>query len=189
MIAKEKSNLESFNAKAAFEVKHSGELPLGIIPAGRIGRGNDSIWLAGETKSGASKFKIFLGVQQIGILYQITPDRFSAVLSYEYGGNTSEFKDPKLAADWLVDRYFEWLDGDIEISAVKFGYEICHNKTYIGFVSYSELYEEWVATSYPDRCSCFSLAKHHGEFADAVKFILNEYLNPHSVLELEKLTT
>ena len=173
MVTKNKIKLQDFNAKA-FEVKHSGELPLGVIPVE-------------GTKIGASRFKIFLGVQRIGTMYQIAPDRFSVVVSYEYGGNTSEFENPKLATDWLVDRYFDWLNRDVRILDVEFGYEISHDRICIGFVNYSSLYEEWIATSYPDRCSCFSLAKHHGEFADAIQFIVNEYLYPHS--ELEKLTT
>ena len=175
MLAKDKSDLQDFDAKA-FEIKHSGELPLGVIPAG-------------QTKSAASRFKIFLGVQQIGTMYQIAPDRFSTVLSYVFGGDTKEFEDPKLATDWLVDHYFDWLDGDIEILAVKLGYEICHNEIYIGFVNYSPSYGEWVAISYPDRCSCFSIAEHHGEFADAVQFIINKYLSPNSDLEPKELTT
>ena len=207
MLSKQKSNLQDFNA-FAFEVnkskkirrslqtdpayhqliplnqdllifkaslKHSGELTLGIIPTG-------------ETKSGASKFKIFLGIQRIGTMYQIAPNLFSAVLSYEYGGQTKEFTDPKLATDWLVNRYFDWVDGDIKIEAVRFGYEIRHDRIYIGFVNYSELYGEWVATSYPDRCSCFSLREHHRKFAEAVEFIVNEYLSPRSDLELRELT-
>ena len=156
-------------------LKHSGELTLGIIPTG-------------ETKSGASKFKIFLGVQRIGTMYQIAPNLFSAVLSYEYGGQTKEFKDPKLATDWLANRYFDWVDGDIKIEAVKFGYEIRHDRIYIGFVNYSELYGEWVATSYPDRFSIFTITEHHEEFSDAVQFIINEYLYRNSDLEPRELT-
>ena len=199
MVTKNKIKLQDFNAKA-FEIKHSGELPLGIIPAGKIGRGrgateqnkrggNESIWRAGETKSGASKFKIFLGVQQIGTMYQITPDRFSAMLSYEFGGDTKEFEDPKLATDWLVDRYFDWVNGEVRILDMEFGYEISHDRICIGFVNYSSLYEKWVAISYPDRCSCFSITEHHGGFSDAVQFIINKYLSPHSDLELKELTT
>ena len=207
MLSKQKSNLQDFNA-FAFEVnknkktrrslqtdpayhqliplnqdllifkaslKRSGELTLGIIPTG-------------ETKSGASKFKIFLGVQRIGTMYQITPNLFSTMLSYEFGGQTKEFTDPKLATDWLVNRYFDWVDGDIKIEAVKFGYEIRHDRIYIGFVNYSELYGEWVATSYPDRFSIFTITEHHEEFSDAVQFIINEYLYRNSDLEPRELT-
>jgi len=165
---------ENFNAKA-FEIRHSGELQLGVIPAG-------------ITKHGASKFKIYLGVQQIGTIYQIASNLFAAALNYEYGGNTFEFEDPKIACDWLVDRYFDWKDRDIDIKAIELGYVVFHNRVYIGFINYSRLYGEWEATSYPDRFSAKSFTQHQNEFADAVQFIKDEYNNPNFYLEIEELT-
>ncbi|MGF1486087.1 MAG: hypothetical protein ACFBSE_03125 [Prochloraceae cyanobacterium] len=185
MIPKEKSDLQNFNAKA-FEIRHSGELQLGVIPAG-------------STEHGASLFKIYLGVQRIGTIYQIAPNLFAAALSYECGGNTFQFEDPKIACNWLVDRYFQWLDGDVEIKAIKLGYKVFHNRVYIGFINYSPLYGEWVATSYPaprsgtrslrrPRFSAKSLTQHQSEFPDALEFIVNEYLARHSYFDLRKLT-
>ena len=69
------------------------------------------------------------------------------------------------------------------------GNEIRHDRIYIGFVNYSELYGDWVATFYPDRFSIFSIAEHCCEFTDAVQFIVNQYLNPNSQLEIRELTT
>ena len=174
MIPKKKSQLEGFNA-LAFEIRHSGELQLGVIPAG-------------STEFGASKFKIYLGVQRIGTIYQIALNLFSAALSYEYGGDTNEFEDPKVACNWLVDRYFDWVDGDVEIKAIKLGYKVLHNGVYIGFINYSQLYGEWVATSYPDRFSAKSLTQHQSEFPDAIQFIVNEYLSPNPIEEPRELT-
>ncbi|MGF1488880.1 MAG: hypothetical protein ACFBSE_17485 [Prochloraceae cyanobacterium] len=169
MIPKKKSQLEGFNAKA-FEIRHSGELQLGVIPAG-------------QTEHGASKFKIYLGVLEIGTIYQIAPNLFAAALSYEYGGNIFECDDPKIACNWLVDRYFDWADGEIKIEAVKLGYLVFHNRVYIGFINYSPLYGEWEATSYPDRFSAKSLTQHQSEFPDAIQFIVNEYLSPRNPIE------
>ena len=109
-------------------------------------------------------------------------------ISYEYGGNTFEFEDPKIACNWLVDRYFDWLDGEVEIKAIKLGYKVFHNRVYIGFINYSQLYGEWVATSYPDRFSATSKTQHQSEFAFAVEFVVNEYLNPNPSEEPRELT-
>ena len=158
-----KNNFQGFNAKA-FELRHSGELELAVIPAG-------------QTERGSSKFNIFLGVQQIGKIYQIFPNAFAAMVSYEYGGNIANFEDPKIAANWLVDRYFDWLDGNIQIKKINLGYKVLHENIYIGFLHYSQLYGKWVATSYPDRFSAVCKTQHQSEFESGIEFIINEYLN------------